>query len=405
MTRGSIREYIEAVRERYLRATKREKGLILDEFIQVTGYHRKAAVRLLHRDRLPRQGQRRGRQRHYGDETVNALRMLWEASDHLCSKRLKPFIGELIRVLRRHGELVVNADVEAELSHISPSTIDRLLRPWRRLEGHRPLTTTKPGTLLKKSIPIRTFADWTEERPGFLEVDLVAHCGENTEGFYLTTLCAVDVASGWSECTGVWGKGQERVGAAIHQLQGRLPFPLLGLDSDNGGEFINQRLYNYCRREGITFTRSRSYKKNDNCHVEQKNWSLVRRVIGYDRYNSHVALERLNLAYATLRHYVNFFQPTMKLVSKTRHGAKVHKVYDIAKTPYQRLQESGVLTPAKESELAAIYQGLNPVQLLRQLNGNLERLWKLAERTSPVAKARGETISVTGIFESTKAVR
>ena len=201
LTRGSIREYIEAVRERYLRATKREKGLILDEFIQVTGYHRKAAVRLLHRDRLPRQGQRRWRQRHYGDETVNALRMLWEASDHLCSKRLKPFIGELIRVLRRHGELVVNADVEAELNHISPSTIDRLLRPWRRLEGHRPLATTKPGTLLKKSIPIRTFADWTEERPGFLEVDLVAHCGENTEGFYLTTLCAVDVASGWSECT------------------------------------------------------------------------------------------------------------------------------------------------------------------------------------------------------------
>jgi len=405
MTRGSIREYIEAVQVRYLKANKKEKGLILDEFIQVTGYHRKAAVRLLHRDRLPRQGRRRGRQRHYGDETVNALRMLWEASDHLCSKRLKPFIGELIRVLRRHGELVVNSDVEAELNYISPSTIDRLLRPWRRLEGHRPLTTTKPGTLLKKSIPIRTFADWIEERPGFLEVDLVAHCGENTEGFYLNTLCAVDVASGWSECTGVWGKGQERVGAAIHQLRGRLPFPLLGLDSDNGGEFINQHLYNYCRREGITFTRSRSYKKNDSCHVEQKNWSLVRRVIGYDRYNSHTALERLNLVYATLRHYVNFFQPTMKLVSKIRHGAKVHKVYDIAKTPYQRLLELGALTPAKQSELAAIYHGLNPVQLLRQLNGNLERLWKLAERTSPVAKARGETISVTGIFESTKAVR
>ena len=194
----------------------------------------------------------------------------------------------------------------------------------------------------------------------------------------------------------MWDKGQEHVGAAIHQLRRRLPFPLLGLDSDNGGEFINQRLYNYCRREEITFTRSRPYKKNDSCHVEQKNWSVVRRVIGYDRYNSHTALERLNLVYATLRHYVNFFQPTMK---------KVHKVYDIAKTPYQRLQESGVLTPAKQSELATIYQGLNPVQLLRQLNGNLERLWKLAERTSPVAKARDETISVTGIFESTKAVR
>ncbi len=402
MTRGSIREYIEAVRERYLRATKRDKGLILDEFIKVTGYHRKAAIRLLHRDGLIRHSKRRGRKRHYGDETVNALRILWEASDHLCSKRLKPFIGELIRVLRQHGELVVNANVEAELNHISPSTIDRLLRPWQRLEVHRSLTTTKPGTLLKKSIPIRTFADWTEERPGFLEIDLVAHCDENTEGFYLNTLCAVDVASGWSECTGVWGKGQERVGAAIHQLRGRLPFSLLGLDSDNGGEFINQHLYNYCRREGIVFTRSRPYKKNDSCHVEQKNWSLVRRVIGYGRYDSRAALERLNMVYAILRHYVNFFQPTMKLISKTRHGAKVHKVYDIAKTPYQRLLESGVLTPAEQSKLAAIYQGLNPIQLLSQLKGHLTHLWKLAERPK---KARGEAISVTGTFESTKAVR
>ena len=404
MTRGSIREYIEAIQIRYLKANKKEKGLILDEVIKVTGYHRKAAVRLLRRHLQPR-GQRRGRKRHYGDETVTVLRMLWEASDHLCSKRLKPFIGELIRVLRRHGELGIDTDVEAELSRMSPSTIDRLLRPWRRLGGYRPLTSTKPGTLLKKSIPIRTFADWTEERPGFLEVDLVAHCGENTEGFYLNTLSAVDVASGWSECIGVWGKGQDRVGAAIHQLRERLPFPLLGLDSDNGSEFINQRLYDYCSKKGITFTRSRPYKKNDSCHVEQKNWSLVRRVVGYDRYSSHAALERLNLIYATLRHYVNFFQPTMKLVSKTRHGAKVKKVYDIAKTPYQRLLQSGVLTPAKKSELTAIYQGLNPLQLLRQFNGNVSRLWKLAERTSPTIKTRNDTISVTRIFESMKAVR
>jgi hypothetical protein len=405
MTRGSIREYTEAVRGRYLKASKKEKGLTLDEFIQVTGYHRKAAVRLLRRNGLLQQRKRRGRQRHYGDEIVNALRTLWEASDRLCSKRLKPFIGELLRVMRRHGELSVNASIEAELCHMSPSTMDRLLRPWRRLGGHHPLTTTKPGTLLKKSIPIRTFADWTEDRPGFLEVDLVAHCGENIEGFYLTTLCAVDVASGWSECTGVWGKGQERVGAAVHQLRQRLPFPLLGLDSDNGGEFINQHLYNYCRKERINFTRSRSYKKNDSCHVEQKNWSLVRRVVGYDRYSSHAALERLNLVYATLRHYVNFLQPTMKLVSKTRHGAKVRKVYDMAKTPYQRLLESGVLTPAKQAELIAIYRGLNPVQLLNQLNGHLNYLWKLAERTCPPAKARGNTLSVTGIMRQPGGLR
>jgi len=405
MTRGSILEYTEAVRGRYLKARKGGKGLILDEFIQVTGYHRKAAIRLLHRDGLKRQGKRRGRRRRYGHEVVDALRQIWEASDRLCSKRLKPFMGELVRVMRQHGELAVDAVVEAELCQMSASTIDRLLRPWRRLGGRRPLSTTKPGSLLKSSIPIRTFADWIEERPGFLEVDLVAHCGESTEGFYLTTLCAVDVASGWSECVEVWGKGQQRVGAAVHRVRQRLPFPLLGLDSDNGSEFINQHLYNYCRREGITFTRSRSYKKNDSCHVEQRNWSLVRRLVGYDRYSSRAALECLDLVYATLRHYVNFFQPTMKLVSKTRQGAKVHKVYDAAKTPYQRLLESGVLTPAKQAELATTYRGLNPVLLLRYLNGHLEKLWKLADRTGTKAKAEEGVLSVTRNLEAMTALR
>lgn len=404
MTRGSVLEYTEAVRWRYLRVRKKEKGRILDEFIQVTGYHRKAAIRLLHRDGSQRQGKRRGRRRRYGDEVVDALRRVWEASDRLCSRRLKPFLGEMVKVMRQHGELAVNASVEAELCQMSPATIDRLLRPWRKLGGRRPLSTTRPGSLLKSSIPIRTFADWTEERPGFVEVDLVAHCGESTEGFYLTTLCTVDVASGWSECIGVWGKGQQRVGGAVHQMRQRLPFALLGLDSDNGSEFINHYLYSYCHKEGIIFTRSRSYKKNDSCHVEQKNWSLVRRLVGYDRYSSRSALERLNFVYATLRHYVNFFQPTMKLVSKTRHGARVHKVYDTARTPYQRLLESDVLTPAKRAELAAIYRGLNPVLLLSQLNGHLEHLWKLAQRPVPTAKAKGG-ISVTGILEATTPVR
>jgi len=245
---------------------------------------------------------------------------------------------------------------------------------------------------------MRTFADWTDERPGFLEIDLVAHCGESVEGFYLNTLCAVDVASGWAECMGVWGKGQSRVGSAVHRIRQRLPFPLLGLDSDNGSEFINQHLYNYCRKEKITFTRSRSYKKNDSCYVEQKNWSVVRRLVGYDRYNSHAALKCLNMVYITLRQYINFFQPTMKLISKTRHGAKVHKVYDTARTPYQRLLESGVLTPTKQAELAAMYQGLNPVLLLSQVNGHLEKLWKLADRNTSKAMANGKTISVTGIM-------
>jgi len=231
--------------------------------------------------------------------------------------------------------------------------------------------------LVKRSIPIRSFADWEEARPGFLEVDLVPHCGGSAEGFYLTTLCAVDVASGWSECVGVWGKGQERVGAAVHRVRQRLPFPMLGLDSDNGSEFINQHLYTYCRRERITFTRSRSYKKNDSCYVEQKNWSVVRRLVGYDR--SRAALETLNRLYDLLRLYANFFQPVMKLVTKTRQGAKVHKVYDRARTPYQRLLDAGVVTEARRQEWAAIYRGLNPVDLLEQMNKTLEQLWAMAE--------------------------
>ncbi len=396
MTRGSIQEYTEAVRWRYLSARKEEKGRILDEFIKVTGYHRKAAIRLLHRKGSQKRETKRGRRRRYGYEAVEALRKVWEASDRLCSKRPKPFIGELARVMRQHGELTINTSLESELCQMSPSTIDRLLRPYKRSGGRHPLSTTKPGSLLRNSIPIRTFTDWQENRPGFLEADLVAHCGESSEGFYLTTLSAVDVASGWSECVGVWGKGQQRVGSAVHRIRQRLPFPLLGLDSDNGSEFINQHLYSYCRREGITFTRSRPYKKNDSCHVEQKNWSVVRRLIGYDRYNSRSALEALNRVYDPLRLYINFFQPMMKLKHKTRHGARVHKVYDIARTPYQRLLETGVLTETKRQELAATYQGLNPVLLLKQINGNLECLWRLAERPTPKQeKTKTYTASVT----------
>ena len=379
MTRGSIREYTEAVQERYFLASKKEKGKILDEFTKVTGCHRKAAIRLFRRGSQPRANKKRGRPRRYGSAVLGALRMAWEATDRLCSKRLHPFLPELVTILRRHGESTMTTEIEAQLCQMSPSTIDRLLRPWRRLGGRHPFTTTKPGTLLKSSIPIRTFTDWQENRPGFLEVDLVSHCGESTEGFYLTTLSTVDVASGWSECVGVWGEGQERVGGAVHQVRQRLPFPLLGLDSDNGSEFINQHLYNYCRENGITFTRSRSYKKNDSCHVEQKNWSVVRRLIGYDRYNSRVALEALNRVYSLLRLYINFFQPVMKLVDKTRHGAKVHRVYDTAQTPYQRLLKAGILTEAKQQELTATYHGLNPVALLKQINDNLECLWAMAE--------------------------
>ncbi len=380
MTRRSILEYAEALRGRYFKASKEEKGKMLDEFTKVTGLHRKAAIRLLHWPGRAGVSKRRGRPRRYGTGVAEALRAVWEASDRLCSKRLQPFLHEMIRVLRQHGEQQIDASTEGQLCRMSPSTIDRLLRNYRKFGGRRGLSTTRPGSLLKSSIPIRTFADWQENKPGFMETDLVAHCGESSEGFYLNTLCAVDVASGWTECLPVWGKGQERVGGAVHKIRQRLPFPLLGLDSDNGSEFINQHLYTYCQRQKITFTRSRSYKKNDSCHVEQKNGNVVRRLVGYDRYTSRAAFQCLERLYDGVRLYMNFFQPTMKLVSKTRHGAKVNKTYDTARTPYQRLLGAGMLTEVRQQELAATYHGLNPVKLLEQINSNLEQLWRLARR-------------------------
>jgi hypothetical protein len=382
VTRQSIEEYVQAVRERYRKASKKDKGKILDEFTKTTGLHRKAVIRLLNRAGKYPVKKRSGRPQQYGSEVVETLKNVWEASDRLCSRRLKPFLPEMLQVLRHHGELHTDASIEAQLCRMSPATIDRLSQPWRRLGGRRPLSTTKPGILLRSAIPIRTFTEWENTKPGFLEVDLVSHCGDSGEGFFLNTLCAVDVASGWLECVPVLGKGQQRVKTAVHRVRRLLPFTLLGVDSDNGSEFINHCFYTYCREEKITFTRSRAYKKNDSCHVEQKNGNVVRRLVGYDRYASKAAYQCLERLYKNVRLYVNFFQPTMKLLSKTRQGAKVHKVYEAAQTPYQRLIQSGIIIEAKRSELAAIYHGLNPVRLLQQINGNLEQLWQLAQRPS-----------------------
>ncbi len=382
MTRRSILEYAEAVRGRYLRSSKKTKTRILEEFVATTGLHRKAVIRLLNRVSEPVRSKRRGRPRLYDLEVMAALNVAWEATDRLCSRRLQPFLPELVAILKAKGELRVSKETEAQLCRLSASTIDRISRRWRRGQPRRGLSTTKLGTLLKKAIPIRTFSEWEDAQPGFLEADLVAHCGDNVDGFYLTTLSTVDVATGWCEPVAVWGKGQERVGGAVHHVRERLPMPMLGLHSDNGSEFINRGMYDYCRRHGITFTRSRSYKKNDSCHVEQKNWHVVRRVVGYDRFSSKAAYETLRNVYLLLRLYINFFQPVVKLMGKSRHGAKVHKVYDKAQTPYQRLLRSGALTQEKKQELTTIYSALNPVKLLKQIRQTVEYLWTLAERNN-----------------------
>jgi hypothetical protein len=384
MTRHSIKEYAQAIYKRYKKGSRELKGRILDEFVAATQMHRKSAIRLLARPNGEKGKRRQGRRKVYSVDTVEALKVIWKVSGCLCSKRLQPFLPEMTRVLRAKEELFIRDDTATELGQLSASTIDRITRRWRQDKRGHGLSLTKPGTHLKNAIPIKTFSEWENSQPGFIQVDLVAHCGDHVDGFYLYTLSAVDVATGWFEPVAVWGKCQKRVGTAIHQLRQLLPMPLLGLGSDNGTEFINRGLYEYCGRQRITFTRSRSYKKNDNCHVEQKNWSVIRRQVGYQRYSSKAAYEVLEDLYTVLRLYLNFFQPVLKLISKSRQGARIHKVYDEAQTPYFRLIKSGVLTVDQQRELSNIYNALNPVTLQAQIAQGQRDLAKLGEKTAPL---------------------
>ena len=254
--------------------------------------------------------------------------------------------------------------------------MDRCLAPARYQHPHG-RSTSKPGSLLKKAIPVRTYTPWDEERPGFLEIDLVAHCGETTEGQYINTLTCVDLSTGWVECLAVRQRSQQAVFEAVHSLRTRLPFALLGLDSDNGGEFINDLLYRYCLQEEITFTRSRPYRKNDQAHVEQKNWSVVRRLIGYDRFETEAEYRLLDSIYADLRLYANFFQSVLKLVSKEHIDKRLLKRYDQAATPFQRVLAAKDIPLEIRARLTNLYVQLNPVQLRTTINQKVAKLWKI----------------------------
>ena len=309
---------------------------------------------------------------------ADALLVAWRAADFACSKRLAPFLPELVPILERHGEIQCSASARQQLATLSASTIDRLLQPVRLWKLRHPFTTVRSPTVIKGQVPIRTFGEWQGVSVGHLQADLVALCGVSTFGFYLTTLVGIDGATGWTECVVVWGKGQSRVGGAMDSIRRGLPFPLLGLHSDNGGEFLNYPLVKYCRQHNIEFTRGRPYKKNDQAYVEQRNWQVVRRLVGYDRYATRDAYEQLNEIYWRLRVYSNFFQPISKLISKERMDAKVRKRYDEAKTPYQRLQEARVLDEATQQTLAQLYQRANPMRLLSEMRELVQDLKQMA---------------------------
>lgn len=362
--------YLKQLRARYRKASKTEKGRILDEFVKTTGYHRKHATAVLNGRREHVQGPiRRPRRAQYGAEEADALAVLADLFDDICSKRLRAAMDVELPRLYRAGILRLSSTCYENLMRVSPATMDRLRARYRPRQGHRG-GFTKPGTLLKHQIPIRTWADWTEDRPGFCEIDLVDHSGgQIVRGReHAWTLCFTDVKTGWTECVAVRNKAQVHVFAAIRRARQRLPFPLLGIDSDSGSEFINDQLYRYCVKEEITFTRGRAGRKNDNAYVEQKNWSIVRRAVGYGRYDGPEQIDLLDTLYARLHFYVNFFLPVLKLKEKIREGSKVKRVYDDPQTPYARALASVHVSEEDKAELREAYSHLDLPELRQRID-------------------------------------
>ena len=368
--------------QRYVRARKRERGRMLDELCALTGYNRSYAARLLRlRARAPARpagARRRDRGRIYGPETREPLRRCWAVAGGICGKRLAPFLPELVAALERHHEIELSGEQREKLLAVSAATIDRLLAGERRRASLRGTSGTKPGSLLRSQIPVRTFAEWDHTQVGFVEVDLVGHDGGSSRGDYCQSLDLTDVASGWTEVRAVANKAQRWCFEALQLIEQRLPFALLGLDSDNGSEFINAQLARYCSEHQISFTRSRPYRKNDNCYVEQKNWTVVRRTVGWARYDTEAELATLNRLYEVLRLYVNYFQPQVKLIAKERSGARVRKHYDAPTTPYRRLLALEALTPPLARRLEEEYLALNPAALRRQITHLQRRLVELS---------------------------
>lgn len=378
MSSKSKQELVRTVSPRYVTATGKEKARILDEFVVTTGYHRKYALALLNHPPPPRRTPvTRPRQRTYTPVVGRALVSLWQVAGCICAKRLVPFLPDLIAAMERGDELILAPDTRALLLTLSVTTADRLLADVRRL--HLPARSlTKAGTLLRQHIPIRTFADWDDVRPGFCEVDLVAHSGESGAGEFVHTLTLTDVVTGWTECVAVPNRGEAAVREAIALARTRLPFALLGLDSDNGSEFINHHLYRYCQREQITFTRGRPDRKNDQCRVEQKNGAIVRQIVGYERYEGRDACDALNTLYGVAREVVNYFQPSVRLIRKERVGSRVKKTYDAAQTPYRRVLAADTVCEADKEMLRFAYAPLRPVALRRVLEERQQAVWRRA---------------------------
>jgi transposase InsO family protein len=386
-------EYFRVMYERYRKAERKRRPGMLDEFCLTTGYNRKYAIRLLNG---PPPGQERarrarGRKPRYGHQLVSILAAVWEAAGYPWSVRLKALLPSWMAWIRKRYRL--QQKTEKQLLAISARQIDRRLAGRKREQKRRIYGRTKPGTLLKHHIPVKTDS-WDIKTPGFAEIDLVSHSGDSAEGEFAHTLNLTDVHSGWTESRAVLGKSEVAVQAALDEIRSRLPFALLGLDSDNGSEFVNWHLKRWCDQQQIQLTRGRPYKKDDNAHIEQKNWTHVRKLLGWERYDSQAAVEAINDLYRQeLRLWMNLYLPSVKLLKKVRVGSKMRRVYSPAQTPFERVLASGQADARRVAELAKLRSSLDPFELAKSIDGKLEHIYAVANpRLSPKAAAsRGET--------------
>jgi len=360
------RELIETIAVRYRAASRIEKKKILDEFIGVTGFHRKHAIRALRTRRENRAEERPQRARIYNQAVVQALTLLWEAADRICGKRLHAILPTLVDAMERHGHLSLDAEVRSGLLQMSAASMDRLLKPAREA-GQQKRRRSHINTPLRKSIAVRTFNDWNDPPPGFFEMDMVAHCGKSVAGSHAHSLVLTDIASGWTEAAALIVREQTLITTAVEEVRTKLPFPMLGLDVDNDSAFINETVLNYCKDRKFELTRSRAYKKNDQAWIEQKNGAVVRRLVGYGRLEGAIATAALGKLHEVGRLYVNYFQPSFKLKSKARDGAKVTKKYHAPATPHERLLADERVTEECKERLRRTFSILDPVLLLSRL--------------------------------------
>jgi hypothetical protein len=377
MSRKSKWEYFKAIYSRYHQAAKTARQQILNEFCSICGYNRKYAIRLLNGP-PPQKNKPRSRRRPtlYGPQVISLLAAIWQAAGYPWSVRLKALLPLWLPWARKR--LALTPALERQLLSISPATIDRRLKIKKHQLKKNLYGRTKPGTLLKHHIPIKT-DHWDVTTPGFTEVDLVSHSGSASEGEFIHSLNQTDIHTTWVETRAVLGKAQHRVKEAMDEMRLTLPFKLRGIDSDNGSEFINDQLYRYCQGLGIQFTRGRPYKKDDNAHIEQKNWTHVRKIFGYVRYDSQQALDAINDLYRNeLRLFQNLFQPSVKLLRKVRVGSKLKRIYDTPKTPFQRVCECPHADPAKVAYFKTLLESLDPFELSQTIDQKLEHIYQMA---------------------------